>query len=148
MEEKSPAAYVVSTVVEHLRAWRWKKTIFRIDGEPAIRTTRTRLRYPPSMKSFRSEGTGQDDDKVTKTGQSLTGQAGEVPRGHAEAHALIRSSKALGGEQSCVGAWAWAPRRQSAPRCAAAPCPVAPRCLPRQGGREPLAGTSSSSESS
>ena len=37
VEEKEPATYVVSAVGEHLRAWRRKKVIFRIDGEPAIR---------------------------------------------------------------------------------------------------------------
>ena len=37
VEEKGPASYVVSAVVEHLRAWRRKQVIFRIDGEPAIR---------------------------------------------------------------------------------------------------------------
>ena len=37
VEEKGPATYVVSAVVEHLRAWGRKKVIFRIDGEPAIR---------------------------------------------------------------------------------------------------------------
>ena len=35
--EKGPATYVVSAVLEHLRAWGRKKVIFRIDGEPAIR---------------------------------------------------------------------------------------------------------------
>ena len=37
MGENGPATYVVSAVVEHLRVWGWKKVIFRIDGEPAIR---------------------------------------------------------------------------------------------------------------
>ena len=37
VEEKGPSTYVVSAVVEHLRAWGRKKVIFRIDGEPAIR---------------------------------------------------------------------------------------------------------------
>ena len=37
VEEKGQAACVVSAVVEHLRAWRRKNVIFRIDGEPAIR---------------------------------------------------------------------------------------------------------------
>ena len=35
VEAKGPATYVVSAVVEHLRAWGRKKVIFRIDGEPA-----------------------------------------------------------------------------------------------------------------
>ena len=37
VEEKGPSTYVVSAMVEHLRAWGRKKVIFRIDGEPAIR---------------------------------------------------------------------------------------------------------------
>ena len=36
--EKGQTTYVVSAVVEHLRAWERKKVIFRIDGEPAIRS--------------------------------------------------------------------------------------------------------------
>ena len=32
-----PATHVVSAVVEHLRSWRRKTVISRIDGEPAIR---------------------------------------------------------------------------------------------------------------
>ena len=36
VEEQGPATYAVSAVVEHLRAWRRKKVIFRIDGELAI----------------------------------------------------------------------------------------------------------------
>ena len=66
MEDKSPATYVVSAVVEHLRAWRRKKTIFRIDSEPAVQATRPGLGYSPSTESFRSEGTEQDDDKASK----------------------------------------------------------------------------------
>ena len=64
-------------------------------------TDKTTAQDSPSMKSFWSEGTEQDDDKVTKTGQSSTDQAGERSRGHTEAHAQIRSSTALGDEQSC-----------------------------------------------
>ena len=36
VEEKGPATCVVLAVVEHLRAWRRKKVVLRIDGEPAI----------------------------------------------------------------------------------------------------------------
>ena len=50
---------------------------------PTFQPTRPRLRYSPSMESFRSEGTEQDDDKVTNAGQSSTGQAGETSHGHA-----------------------------------------------------------------
>ena len=60
-------------------------------------TTRLWLSYSPSTQSFRSEGTEQDDDKVTKAGQSSTGQAGKISRGHAQ----IRSSRQLGKERSC-----------------------------------------------
>ena len=38
------------------------------------------------------ETTERDDDETTKAGQSSTGQAGEISRAHAEAHAQIRSS--------------------------------------------------------
>ena len=37
VEERGPSTYVVSAVVEHLRAWGRKMVIFCIDGEPAIR---------------------------------------------------------------------------------------------------------------
>ena len=37
VEEQGPGTYVVSAVVEHLRAWGRKKVIFHIGGEPAIR---------------------------------------------------------------------------------------------------------------
>ena len=40
-----PATYVVSAVVEHMRAWRRKKVIFRIDGEPAIRALGEAIQY-------------------------------------------------------------------------------------------------------
>ena len=38
------------------------------------------------------EKTERDDDESTIAGQSPTGQAGEISRGHAEAHAQVRSS--------------------------------------------------------
>ena len=53
------------------------------------------------MESFRSQGTTQDVDKVTKAGQGSFDQAGKITRGHAEAHAQIRSSRELGNEWSC-----------------------------------------------
>ena len=40
----------------------------------------------------------ENDDEATKAGQSLTGQAGEISRGHAEAHAsdsIIKSTATL-----------------------------------------------------
>ena len=37
VEEREPATYVVSAVVEQLQAWGRRKVMFRIDGEPAIR---------------------------------------------------------------------------------------------------------------
>ena len=37
VEEKEPASCVVLAVVVHLRTWRRKKVILRIDGEPTIR---------------------------------------------------------------------------------------------------------------
>ena len=40
------------------------------------------------------EKTERDDDETTKAGQSSTGQAGEISRGHAESHAQFRSSRA------------------------------------------------------
>ena len=36
--------------------------------------------------------TERDDDEATEAGQSSTGQAGEISRGHAEVHAQIRLS--------------------------------------------------------
>ena len=45
VEEKEPATCAVSAVVEHLRAWRRKKVIFRIDGEPAIRALGVAIQY-------------------------------------------------------------------------------------------------------
>ena len=72
-----------------------------IPSGPASQPTRPWLSYSPSTESFLSEGTEQDDDKVTKARQSSTGQAGEISRGRAEAHAQIRSSRELGDDRSC-----------------------------------------------
>ena len=65
VEEEGPATYVVSAVVEHLRAWGRKKVIFRIDGEPAIRAlgvaiTRSERRdgHRVSTKVFAINGSG------------------------------------------------------------------------------------------
>ena len=51
MAEQGPAAHVVSAVVEHLRAWRRKKVIFRIDGEPAIRALCVAIQYARSEET-------------------------------------------------------------------------------------------------
>ena len=51
MEEKVPATYVVSAVVEHLRAWRRKEVIFRIDGEPAIRALGVAIQHARSEET-------------------------------------------------------------------------------------------------
>ena len=51
VEEKGPATYVVSAVVEHLRAWGRKKVIFRIDGEPAIRALGVAIQYARSEET-------------------------------------------------------------------------------------------------
>ena len=48
VKEKETASCVVSAVVEHLRAWRRKKVIFRIDGEPAIRALGVAIRHARS----------------------------------------------------------------------------------------------------
>ena len=50
VEEKGSATYVVSAVVEHLRAWGRKKVIFRIDGEPAIRALGVAMHTPEAKK--------------------------------------------------------------------------------------------------
>ena len=51
MEEKGPATYVVSTGVEHLRAWGRKKVISRIDGEPAIRALGVAIQHARSEET-------------------------------------------------------------------------------------------------
>ena len=51
VEEKGPATHVVSAVLEHLRAWRRKKVIFRIDGEPAIRALGVAIQHARSEET-------------------------------------------------------------------------------------------------
>ena len=51
MEEKGPATYVGSAVVEHLRAWGRKKVIFRIDGEKAIRALGVAIQHARSEET-------------------------------------------------------------------------------------------------
>ena len=51
VEEKGPATYEVSVVVEHLRAWGRKKVIFRIDCEPAIRALGVAIQYARSEET-------------------------------------------------------------------------------------------------
>ena len=51
VEEKGPATYVVSAVVEHLRAWERKRVIFRIDGEPAIRALGVAIQHARSEET-------------------------------------------------------------------------------------------------
>ena len=51
VEEKGPAAYVVSAVVEHLRAWGRKNVIFGIDGEPAIRALGVAIQHARSEET-------------------------------------------------------------------------------------------------
>ena len=51
VEEKGPATYVVSAVVEHLQAWERKKVIFRIDGEPAIRALGVAIQHARSEET-------------------------------------------------------------------------------------------------
>ena len=51
VEEKGPATYVVSAVVEHLRAWGRKKVIFRIDGEPAGRALGVAIQHAQSEET-------------------------------------------------------------------------------------------------
>ena len=51
VEEKGPASYVVSAVVEHLRAGGRKKVIFRIDGEPATRALGVAIQYARSEET-------------------------------------------------------------------------------------------------
>ena len=48
---KGPATFVVSAVVEHLRAWGRKKVIFRIDGEPAIRALGVAIQHARSEET-------------------------------------------------------------------------------------------------
>ena len=51
VEEKGPATYVVSAVVEHLRTWGRKKVIFRIDGEQAIRALGVSIQHARSEET-------------------------------------------------------------------------------------------------
>ena len=51
VEEKGPSTYVVSAVVEHLRAWCRKKVIFRIDGEPTIRALGVAIQHARSEET-------------------------------------------------------------------------------------------------
>ena len=51
VEEKGPATYVVSAVVEHWRAWGRKKVTFRIDGEPAIRALGVAIQHARSEET-------------------------------------------------------------------------------------------------
>ena len=51
VEEKGPATYTVSAVVEHLRAWGRKKVIFRMDGEPAIRALGVAIQHSRSEET-------------------------------------------------------------------------------------------------
>ena len=51
VEEKGPSTYVVSAVVEHLRAWGRKKVIFSIDGEPAIRALGVAIQHARSEET-------------------------------------------------------------------------------------------------
>ena len=69
-----------------------RRTIFRADQQVNDKTV---------AQLFTLDGDLSEDDKVTNAGQSSTGQAGKILRGHAEAHARIRSSRELGNERSC-----------------------------------------------
>ena len=51
VKEKGLATCVVSAVLEHLRVWGRKKVIFRIDGEPAIRTLGVATHYVRSEET-------------------------------------------------------------------------------------------------
>ena len=51
VEEKGPDTHVVSAVVEDIRAWRRKKVIFRIDGEPAVRALGVAIKYARSEET-------------------------------------------------------------------------------------------------
>ena len=52
VEEKGPAPREVSEVVEHLRVWRRRKAILRMDGETAIRSLELAIQH------FRDDQTG------------------------------------------------------------------------------------------
>ena len=51
VEQKGPSTYVVSAVVEHVRAWGRKKVIFRNDGEPAIRALGVAIQHARSEET-------------------------------------------------------------------------------------------------
>ena len=46
-----PTTYVISAVVEYLRAWGRKKVIFRIDGEPATRALGVAIQHARSEET-------------------------------------------------------------------------------------------------
>ena len=52
VEEKGPATYVVSAVVEHMRAWGRKKVILHIDGEPAMRALGVAIQHARSEETI------------------------------------------------------------------------------------------------
>ena len=52
VEEKGPATYVVSAVVEQLRAWGRKKVIFRIDGIRVLGVAIQHVDRTPSHDTF------------------------------------------------------------------------------------------------
>ena len=51
VEVMGPTTYVVSAVVEHLRAWSREKVIFCIDGEPGIRALGVAIQYARSEET-------------------------------------------------------------------------------------------------
>ena len=73
-EEKEPATYEVSAVVEHLRSWGRKKVILRIDGEPAIRALGVTIQYARSEETLiecRTKYSSPSMGPVAMVGQTL-----------------------------------------------------------------------------
>ena len=97
MEEKNPATYVVSAMVEQLRAWRRKKTIFPTDQQVNRQDPGSVIH--PSRRASGVKGLSKMTTRSRKLGKVRLARL--ISRGHAEAHAQIRSSRELGDERSC-----------------------------------------------
>ena len=107
VEEKGFASYVVSAVVKHPRAWRRKKVILRIHGEPTIRALGlatqhardedTIIECPPKWSS---PSVGPDGQGALWTGEALPHlSSGQGEPGNHNRIAVA----AVAGPTMCVG---------------------------------------------
>ena len=84
-------------MVEQLRAWRRKKTIFPTDQQ--VNRQDPGSVSHPSRRASGLKGLSKMTTRSRKLGKVLLARL--ISRGHAEAHAQIRSSRELGDERSC-----------------------------------------------